>query len=516
MATPGYPSVSVNTTLNPLQQSTTGILGEATAAFALPYNRGPIRPTLITSWQQFVLLYGGFNVANGSLLHYGVYQFFNNGGSSCFVLRVPNSDATESVLAIDGIGSDISTPIMSISASSPGAWGNQVYVQIAATGVSGRFNFTVFNGGTAISNQVEAFVDLSMNPADPRYLGSVVNSPISGSQYISVVVSLPSNQYIAGQTDPSTMSATALAGGSDGSVAPALGTAVVSGLSQLQNQILNVNLPGWSTVADLNTVVQWANSTQQAFVVVDPPFGGLPLETPSQVAANAIALVNGSPAIGSSVNAAVYSPWLNIVDPSSAVPGATTWAPPGGAVLGVYSNFLTVYGVQQTPAGINATVGAVTLEGTFSSSDLTNLQNAQINAIRQVPGSGFCVMGGRTMMPGYPNQFIAVQRTLQQFIHDFKAITQYALFQPNNASLWGQVQSTLTNYLTQQMQSNVLAGNTPATSFSVVCDGTNNTAASAQAGVLNASVAVALSSPAEFIIINLAQYQGETTATVSQ
>lgn len=514
MATPGYPSVSVNTSLNPLQQSTSGIAGEAVAAFALPYNRGPVAPTLVSSWQQFINLYGNFSVANGSYLHYAVYQFFNNGGQSCFVLRLPNTDATAATLPIDGLGSDNNTSIMTITASAPGAWGNSLYVQISPTNVAGQFNLTVYNGGTSAGQVVESFVDLSMNPAAPRYINSLINSPISGSNYIDVTVTLPSNTYVAGVTDPATLTPTNLSSGSDGTTAPSVGSAVVTGLSQLQNQILNINLPGWTTVADLNTVVSWASSTNQGFVIIDPPFGGLPLETSAQVAANAINLVNGSPAISTSTVAALYSPWLQIVDPSSAVPGATTWTPPGGAVLGIYSNFTQQYGIQQTPAGINAAVGAVSLEASFTATDLTNLQTASINAIRQTVG-GFSIMGGRTMQNGFPNQYIAVSRTLQQFMHDFKNIISYALFQPNTPGLWASVAATLTSYLTQQMQAGVLAGNTPATAFNVICDGTNNTPASAQAGILNANVAVALSSPAEFITINLSQFQGTTTATVT-
>ena len=216
-----------------------------------------------------------------------------------------------------------------------------------------------------------------------------------------------------------------------------------------------------------------------------------------------------------STNAALYTPWINIQDPASSVPGATRWVPPCGAVLGIWASFLTQYGIQQTPAGINASVASVAAEAQFTAVDLTNLQNAQINPIKLVPSAGLCDFGCRTLQPGYPNQFIAVSRTVMQFVHDFIAITQFALFQPNNATLWAQITANLTNYLTQQMQSGVLAGTTPATAFAVTCDSSNNTSSSAQAGIVNASVAVALSSPAEFIVINLQQFQGQTTATVT-
>ena len=293
MPNPGFPSVTVNTTLTPLAQSTTGIPGEAVPAFALGYNRGPVNPTFVSSWQQYKILYGDFPVANGSLLHYAVYQYFNNGGNGCFVLRVPNTDATAATVNLDGIGSDVSTPILTVTASSPGAWGNQVYVQVVSTGAAGRVNLFVYSGGNSSANLVETFVDMSMNPADPRYLVNLVNSPVSGSANVIVTATLPGNAYVAGSTDLAPISATPLASGSDGSVAPSLGSVVPTKLGQLTGQILNLNLPGWTTIADLNAVVSWANSLGSVFVVIDPPFGGLPLETSAQVAQNAINMVQG-------------------------------------------------------------------------------------------------------------------------------------------------------------------------------------------------------------------------------
>jgi uncharacterized protein len=64
-----------------------------------------------------------------------------------------------------------------------------------------------------------------------------------------------------------------------------------------------------------------------------------------------------------------------------------------------------------------------------------------------------------------------------------------------------------------QMQSGVLAGTTPAAAFSVTCDGTNNTTTSAQSGYVYATVGVALSSPAEFLVINLNVLSGSASVS---
>lgn len=514
MTTPNRPGVFVNTTLNPLQSSTSGIPGEAIPAFALPYNRGPVKPTLVTSWPQFTRLYGDFTVANASNLHYAVSQFFNNGGQACYVLRMANTDAVYATLALDGTGSDAAVAILTVKASSPGVWGNGLSIATTTTSVAGKINLVVYQGGTAASNIVETWPSVSMNPGDPRNITSIINSPIAGSSYITVTESL-GGAYVAGTTDLAVISATSLASGADGSSAPALGTVIPAQFDTLPNQILNLNIPGWTTAADLNTVIAWAVGRGDVFVVVDGPVPAPPASS-ATVAQNYINMVTGggSP-ITPSTQAALYGPWLQISDPASSVPGATRWVAPGGAVLGVWNHNDNVNGVNSTPAGIKATVSAIALEANFTSTDLANLQAAFVNPIKTVPGAGFCIFGGLTLQPGYPSQFISVERTLQMFVHDMTYLCQFAIFEPNDANLWAQISSILTNYFTQQMQSGVLAGNTPDTSFTVVCDDTNNTASAAQTGMVNVQVAVALASPAEFIVINLSQFQGTTTATVT-
>src|SRR5436305_3337015 len=60
--------------------NTVGFLGESA--------KGPTNETvLITNWSQFVKTYGDFKDCSEHLAH-GVYGFFNNGGSRCFVVNV--------------------------------------------------------------------------------------------------------------------------------------------------------------------------------------------------------------------------------------------------------------------------------------------------------------------------------------------------------------------------------------------------------------------------------------------
>src|SRR5690349_19960276 len=60
--------------------NTVGFLGES--------SKGPVNePVLITNWSQFVKTFGDFKDCTQPIAH-GVYGFFNNGDSHCFVDNV--------------------------------------------------------------------------------------------------------------------------------------------------------------------------------------------------------------------------------------------------------------------------------------------------------------------------------------------------------------------------------------------------------------------------------------------
>ena len=67
--------------------NTVGFLGES--------SKGPLNESvLITNWSQFVKTFGDFKECSQHFAH-GVYGFFQNGGSRCFVVNVgAPADAT--------------------------------------------------------------------------------------------------------------------------------------------------------------------------------------------------------------------------------------------------------------------------------------------------------------------------------------------------------------------------------------------------------------------------------------
>lgn len=527
------PGVFVNTSLTPLASSPgNGTTGQV-ACFTAPFNIGPTKPTLISSWQQYVTVYGGFATAKGSALHYAVFQYFSNGGSACYVLRAPNTDA---VLATVTVESLTTVACLTLTATNPGAWANSLYYEVVpvsggSSDATAVFTLNLYNGGVTPSSLVESWPAISMNPASTRYALTLLNASTGGSNYVTIAAS---GAYVptTGASDPVGNAGTPvpLATGSDGTTSfsdSAFAAAVtagytgtswnISGLASIPADIvLNVNFPG-GDIAVLNAAIAWANAQGNVFIVCDGTFIG-PNSNSATIAAAYVSLVTGTggSVVTSSGNAAMYGPWLSISDPASASPTATRWVAPGGAILGAWSQNDAQTNVAQTPAGVTTTLNAVALEAYFTPTDLSALEAAQVNPVKLIPNAGFCIFGGRTLAPGYPNRYINVSRTLLQFVTDFQSITQFAIFQNNDPTLWASISNVLTNYMNSAMSQGMLASSSASSAFNVVCDGTINTPTTAQAGLVNAQVAIALVSPAEFIVINLSQISsGTSTATVS-
>lgn len=487
------PGVYINETLTPLAPSL-DVSGSATAAFVGTTKQGgPVLPTFVTSWSQYVTKFGGFG--DGSeLLPYAVYEYFNNGGSGCLVVRGVNADATAATETFTD-----STPVtpadaLKVTAIAPGAWGNSIVVDIVAS--AGRFDLVITLGST-----IERFNDLSLDPADSRSAVNVVNSPVSGSSLVTVTYMGPA--VYATENAPTVQMAVLLATGTDGT-----GTADLAAAAQLLGSVitpLDVNLPGINSSTVINPLVTWAEAQGNIFLVVDG-VQGANSDTAATNATAQGALLSGGSSLTASSALSLYAPWIITDDPSNAVPGASRDLPPGGFVLGQYARSDAVKGVQKAPAGTSTTLrGALAPRFRYAVADLDTLNPLGVNVIRTTPGAGLCIWGARTTKPGMPDRYISVRRSLIFLKYTLTELTRPALFEDNNSDLWDYLTQIISQFLQTQWQVGVLKGSTPSEAFYIKCDAENNPPASADAGAVNIEIGLALSSPAEFIVINIGQ-----------
>jgi phage tail sheath protein FI len=266
------------------------------------------------------------------------------------------------------------------------------------------------------------------------------------------------------------------------------------------NDILNSGV-----VAVINDAISWA-SANNGFFVAETPAG--------ETVDAAITYAQG---LTASSNAAVYYPHTYISDPIGRGSGAIRLIGPSAGVAGLYLATDASKSVAKAPAGLNSPLaGVISLERSFTSSELDNLNTglpssgtgsvAPVNAIRQLPGAGVVVMGARTLLQdGTANRYVNMRRSLIYIEQNLKNIAQIALFENNDERLWSRITSTFNSFLNDYRNQGGLRGATPAQSYYVLCNATNNTASSIQNGIVNIQVGVALEYPAEFVVINLSQ-----------
>jgi hypothetical protein len=493
----------------------------STAVILGTHNRGPVAPTHITSWSQFARLYGDFvpGVAPSDL-QLAVYLFFQNGGGNVYVQRVlAGSEATATASLLDREGSAQAT--LTLNAVNPGIWGNSISYGIADSGITGYFDLYVFYGGA----QQERFAGLSIDPTNPQYVLNVVNSPTQGSRFVTAVrptlTGSPSlsNQIpaLTGSGSPFVLAPVALASGADQAAAPVLAnwTAALALCDTIGNP-LTLNLAGQIGSTFVNAAIAWCEARGDSFLVIDP------ITTVSGTAPTAAAQVTAAASFvganGSSSYSGLYYPRLVIADPSSASQGATRVVCPGGAVLGRFSAVDAAVGVQQSPAGeiYGRLSNVLGTEVPISDTDADTLNPLGINAIRIRAGVGVCLFGARTLrQTGQADRYISVRRTLIYVKALLAAVTAFALFEPNDSQLWQQIDAVCESALTTFWQAHGLKGASASDAFSVQCDEVNNTTQTVASGELHIDAGVSPLTPAEFIGIQVSQYNGSVTVTDS-
>jgi hypothetical protein len=617
---PGVYVQEVSSGVRPIEGVST-----STAAFIGPAERGPLdRAILVTSFTEFEARYGGF--MKDSWLAHSALQFFNNGGRRLYVARVAKNPASASVALADRQATPAKT--LTISAESPGEWGNTLVVSTAdATQEAGNeFKLTVQREKTTqplTTETLEVFDNLSMNPDAPNFVEKVVNAksqfvrvaaeatdstaagfsrsgatpaaslPTSnrnllvningdGPQLVTLADPLTSETQVAAaiqtavralrplraSTDPATFSGftaafadgvytlTSSKAGRRSSVevtdAPANNAAALlklgrargveqSGAAVLRPVNANNVFVGDAVVAGVTVAVTPGSdgSTpqevdyQNGFKLLDPArdvnliavpgigtptmvdFGGnycrqradcffigdvgVTDDTKEDAQAFAAALnVRGS-------YSAVYYPWVRATDPTgeSVEPIAL---PPSGYVTGLYARIDAKRGVWKAPAGTETNLGgAVGLVKETSDAEQDTLNPIGVNVIRSFPASGLVVWGARTVTSDPEWRYVPVRRTaifLEQSIYNG---IQWAVFEPNDETLWSSLRLNVNAFMTTQFQNGAFQGRSAGEAFFVKCDDKTTTQADIDAGIVNVLVGFAPLKPAEFVVLKLSQ-----------
>jgi uncharacterized protein len=188
---PTYPGVYVQEI--PSGVRTIAGVSTSIAVFIDYFRRGPMnRAVRIFSFGDFEREFGGLDAQSEA--SYAIQQFFQNGGSQAYVIRVasdtPGTPPVPPRAADVEIGDGAGAPICTIAASQEGTWGNNVRIRVDYnTPFANEFNLTISEYdaiGQAIRQ--EKFLNLTMDIASPRrnFVTTVVNDPNTGSKIVRV------------------------------------------------------------------------------------------------------------------------------------------------------------------------------------------------------------------------------------------------------------------------------------------------------------------------------------------
>ena len=468
MATYSFPDVyverqkTVNTTLAQSGAYIGGFIGKAIRGVRN-------KPVLITSWNEYIETFANgidnpFTVDGEiqSYLPYAVYGFFQNGGTECYVLNAMKTG----VKASGTVGG------LKFEALDEGAWGNALYVGVAAsTSVTAAFDISIYLGDSANTDTlVEVFKGIT--------LSNVLNSINSVSEFVTV--SIPESAQIAAAA------ATALTGGE---ITDFASGATLDGVLSYFDAIDDISMLSFvdsGTLADNTKLLAYCDTRADIHAILN--------NQSETVAPDAVA--SDVPASG---RGNLYYPWIGVIDPIS---GVTTNIPNCGHVQGMIVRMTENYGLEKVPAGTNATIiGAVSLATELGKTDAGNLNDKNICCLISKPNYGIVCWGGRSLFED--GRYITSVLLENRITRDLYTGLQPFVFESNISSTWRKVKATVEQYLRALWEDGVLDGSTESEAYSVVCDETVNTDKTIAKKQLNATVAYREKDCAEFIIIKL-------------
>ena len=427
----------------------------------------------IGSWTEFIAKY-----ANGldtpflenSYLPYAVHGFFTNGGKELYIGSIKKQ-------AIKATKTS-TTNAITATASTEGVWGNQISISIKKSADYNVDTYPAFDVTVAVGTNDSATVtdcllaDISANV--------MANSKIKA--WLSAFSVSSNTETLAEETFT-------LEGGSDGS--DLSDSDYVNALSMIDilDDVTMVAIPGQTSKVVNDAIMSYCDNNG-LFPILDMPMGST---------------AEATKAYRKSISAwtgALAHPWGKMNDPLT---DTLKTVPTAGHVMGVYARVIENRGIHKAPAGTDAVVrGFVEMEYPLTPANISTLNPIGVICICSRPNAGIVLWGARSLnSTDSTMRYVTdglLNLNIKKSLYDG---TQFAVFEPNDESLWSRVQATCKAFLETLRTSGALKG-TADEAYYVTVDDTNNTDATIAEGQLNIEIGYAPVKPAEFVIIKLA------------
>ncbi len=480
-----------------------------------PTDPDGVKPRLVTNWTQYESLFGGF--APGIMLPHSVYGYFNNGGSLAYIVRIPNTTPAEEsgTLALPS-GDRALGPAIEFTTVEPNA---PISVSIAADDVpedapddaAPTFTVSVNEGG----KRVESFEGVTIG-SGPRNVADIVNKE---SAKVRVATKVDVDQLAANlQAVPTGTFAIQPLPGTPAEV-PArafTGSEVTrTGINGLviAEDVTMVMVPDLITAArkadgsvDLNmwksvqlTLINHCEGQANRMAVLDAPPG---------MNVQQIKDWRSNTAMYDSAFAAMYYPWIQIANPAATNGDTEIFVPPSGHMAGIWARTDETRGVWKAPAN-EVVRGCLDVELNMTKAEQGQLNPIGINCIRPFGTRGIRVWGARTLSSNTDWTYINVRRLFNMIETAIMNGTQYAVFEPNDQTLWEGLKRTVGSFLRGLWRDGALFGATAEQAFFVKCDSETNPPDSIDQGRVIVEVGIAPVKPAEFVIFRISQIKDD-------
>ena len=477
---------------NPGDQPIGGVATSTVGFFGIA-ERGPTAPTLLTSFNEYRGMFGGYVLEGNQdrYLAYAIEGYFLNGGRRCYVRRVVANGATAAATTLDAK--------LKVAAVGSGLWGNRVAVVIAPSALIQCFRLTVryWEPDTPWSEEPtveEIYDNLSADEASTDFYEKRVNG-------VSRLVTI---ERAGVAVRPADVTAVWLTGGSDGQAyAEDDFEAALDSFAKLED-IAILCCPEESRVPRITgDMLDQCEFLKDRFAILQAPLlvSDLMAHRPPR----------------DSRYGAYYLPWLRI---RHAGTGTEKLIPPGGHIAGLYARTDRERGVHKAPANetprgllIDPLDPARGLARLVTTAQQEGLNSRGVNVLRYFPGRGILLWGARTMASDPQWKYVNVRRLVIFIEASLKKGTRWVIFEPNDEALWNRARHSVSNFLTRLWKDGMLQGQKPEQAFVVKCDQTTMTQADLENGRLIMVIGIAPVRPAEFVMFRIGQWAGGSEVT---
>jgi phage tail sheath protein FI len=201
---------------------------------------------------------------------------------------------------------------------------------------------------------------------------------------------------------------------------------------------------------------------------------------------------------------ALYYPWIKIIDPLDKTGKRMLSVPPCGHMAGIWARTDSERGVHKAPAN-EVVRGALDVMAQVTDGEQGLLNPIGVNCIRGFGTRGIRVWGARTLSSDSAWKYINVRRFFNYVEDSIQHGTQWAVFEPNDFSLWQRLKRDVTSFLLRPYRDGALFGASPDQAFYVKCDTETNPPDQIDAGMVVVEIGMCPVKPAEFVVFRVTQ-----------